>query len=495
VRAKSHPTRHHEEIIEGKAIMKAGSVILLEFNELCPQLMQKFMRAGHLPHFSRFYGESHVHTTVADEVAPNLDPWIQWITVHSGVPYKTHKIQDLGDGHKLAAKNVWDLVSDAGDDVWVCGSMNLSYKAPIKGWVLPDPWTTKTPPTPSSLATYFNFVSANVTEYTSGKVPLSKLEQAKFIAFMASHGLSVRTTTAIVKQLLAERIDRKSAWKRAVILDKLQMDVFASHWRRARPRFSTFFLNSTAHFQHLYWRNMEPEHFKVKPAPGDQAVYQDAILFGYKEMDGLLGQFIELAGTDTTLVFSTAFSQQPFLAYEDAGGKTPYRPRDFDKFLAAIGITAPAKASPVMTHQFHLDFANEAEAMKAAAVLAALRYEGKQAMMVERDGAKIFGGCQVYSRVPADAVLTVEGSTKTHSFYELLYHIDLVKSGMHHPDGMFWIRTPERTHTIEPKKVPLVDVAPTLCKLLGIAQPSTMVGKPVGPLGAKATERAAHAAE
>src|SRR5262249_49450182 len=148
-------------------------------------------------------------------------------------------------------------------------------------------------------------------------------------------------------------------WKRATILDKLQFDLFRWYWKQERPLFSTFFLNSTAHFQHLYWRNMEPEHFKLKPSPGEQARYQDAILYGYQEMDKLVGRFMELAGDDTTLVFATAFSQQPFLNYEDKGGKTPYRPIDFDRFLRDVGIHAPAKASPVMTHQFHLDFATE----------------------------------------------------------------------------------------------------------------------------------------
>ncbi len=475
--------------------MARNRVILLEFNELCPRLMQKFMSAGKLPNFSRFHSEAQVHETVADEVAPNLDPWIQWITVHSGVPYESHKIQDLGDGHKLAAKNVWDLVSDAGGGVWVCGSMNLNYHAPINGWVIPDPWTTKVPPTPDEIAPYFKFVGANVTEYTSGKAPVTKLDQAKFVAFMVRHGLSLETTKAIVKQLAGERIDPKTFWKRAVILDKLQMDLFCWRFRRAMPQFSTFFLNSTAHFQHLYWRNMEPELFKVKPSESDQAAHKDAILFGYQQMDGLLGRFIELAGRDTTLVFTTAFSQQPFLAYEDVGGKTPYRPRDFDQFLKDVGVTAKAKASPVMTHQFHLDFADEDQATQAEAVIAALRYDGKQVMAVQRDGAKLFAWCQIYSRVAQDAVVTIEGASRTLRFFDIFYHIDLVKSGMHHPEGMLWIRTPDRAHAVHEAKVPLVDVAPTLCRLLDIAPAPTMVGTPLGsPTPNAPTNKAAHVA-
>jgi hypothetical protein len=31
------------------------SLIMIEFNELCPSLMEQFIQAGHLPHFQRFY--------------------------------------------------------------------------------------------------------------------------------------------------------------------------------------------------------------------------------------------------------------------------------------------------------------------------------------------------------------------------------------------------------------------------------------------------------
>ena len=38
------------------------SVILLEFNELCPTLMERFMEEGKLPNFQRFYRESEIYT-------------------------------------------------------------------------------------------------------------------------------------------------------------------------------------------------------------------------------------------------------------------------------------------------------------------------------------------------------------------------------------------------------------------------------------------------
>ena len=114
------------------------SVILLEFNELCPFLMQRFIEEGKLPNFQRLYEQSEVYTSDAEEEAPFLEPWIQWVTVHSGIPYNEHQVFLLDEGYKLKSKSIWDILSDAGLRVWVCGSMNVSYNSPSNGYIMPD---------------------------------------------------------------------------------------------------------------------------------------------------------------------------------------------------------------------------------------------------------------------------------------------------------------------------------------------------------------------
>ena len=140
-------------------------VVVLEFNELSPTLMHDFMKRGELPNFSRLYRESQVYVTDAEEPAPNLEPWIQWVTVHSGQSFDDHGIFHLGDGHKLKTKQVWDILSDSGLRVWICGSMNVRYDAPINGAVLPDPWACGTDPFPQEdFEPYFKFVQRNVQD-------------------------------------------------------------------------------------------------------------------------------------------------------------------------------------------------------------------------------------------------------------------------------------------------------------------------------------------
>jgi predicted AlkP superfamily phosphohydrolase/phosphomutase len=448
------------------------SVILLEFNELSPTLMNRFISQGHLPNFKRFSEESSVYLTEAEERAPYLDPWIQWITVHTGKNFKEHGVERLNEGHTITDKRVWDLVAENGDPVWICGSMNVGYRPGIKGVVMPDPWTTHVQPTPKELMPYFSFIQRNVLEYTNERVPLSRADYVQFVKFMVQHGLSATTVAAVVKQLLKETRGQ-DRWKRAVILDKLQFDVFSWYFRKIKPRFSTFFLNSTAHYQHFYWRNMEPEIFTIQLSPDEAAKYESAILFGYQEMDRLVAKFIDLAGKDATLVFCTAISQQPYLAYEEKGGRQVYRPSNFEALVKFAGVGGPFKVAPVMAHQFHVYLETEAAAQRAEQQLKALTVNGRQAMAVIRTGLQIFSGCHVYDNLPNTQMLLGEGGTSAR-FFDFFYKIDGLKSGMHHPDGMLWIREPARSHSYHGEKVPLAAVAPTLLELLGIEKPASM---------------------
>lgn len=453
--------------------MNDPRVIMLEFNELSPSLMAKFIGQGLLPHFKRLHDESHVHVTEAAERAPNLDPWIQWVTVHSGANADEHGITRLNEGHTFERKRIWDLISDTGRRVWVCGSMSVRYETPINGWVLPDPWTTKVPPYPETLQPFFSFVQKNVLEHTNERLPLSRADYVSFGRFMLANGLSASTVASILRQLRAERKE-KCRWKRATLLDRIQFDVFRAHFRRARPHFSTFFLNSTAHYQHMYWRAMEPEAFKVGPSAEERQQYGGAILYGYQQMDELVGRFMRLAGNDTTLVLCTALSQQPCLTFEEQGGKSFYRPVDFHKLLAFAGVKAKNTVSPVMAEQFFVYFENEQDARTAERQLTALRLDGKPVLRAERDGSAIFSGCKVFERVPRDARITIDGTGASMPFFEAFYQVEGTKSGMHHPDGLLWIRTAAREHRAYAEKVSLSAVPRRILEMFAIEPPAYM---------------------
>ncbi len=206
--------------------------------------------------------------------------------------------------------------------------MNVGASRPAGGAVLPDPWTTSVRPYPEALQPYFTFVQRQVMEHTSdGSFGIRDL--ARFLQFMATHGLSSGTIGAVVRQLIEERRGG-GRWKRAALLDRLQFDVFAWYYRRFRPQFATFFLNSTAHYQHLYWREMDPVAVH-RPADRRAAAHVsrcDRVRLSRRWIDSSAVSF-DLADAKTTIVMATALSQQPCLMFEAHGGKYFYRPKEW----------------------------------------------------------------------------------------------------------------------------------------------------------------------
>jgi hypothetical protein len=475
------------------------SVVLLEFNELTPALMDRFIADGTLPNFARLRESSEVFTSDAEEQEPYLEPWIQWVTVHTGVPYSEHGIRRLSEGHKLQHSNVWDLVSKEGRSVWVCGSMNANREKGTKGYLLPDPWSADLTPQPEALLPYFRFIQQHVQEYTNDRIPLSKSDYLRFIQFMIAYGLSANTAASIFLQLLSEKRTGSGRWRRAFILEKLQFDVFSAVFRRIRPTFSTFFLNSTAHMQHLYWRYLEPELFTVPLDLKKQLEYESSIREGYVAMDKLLGRMLNLVGKDAIVILSTALSQQPCLRYEDAGGKRAYRPKDFTQLLSLAGITSPCRVEPVMAEQFWLRLDDVASATDAQTKLAFLRVEHEGAIFAKRDGCSVFVSCSIHHALPDDATLRIGNLDAGLPFFDVFYTLEAGKSGMHHPDGILWICHPARTHKVYDEPVPLLSIAPTILDLLGIGKPEYMSGEslllnPTGrPIPGRDADVAAHA--
>ena len=443
-------------------------LILIEFNELCPPLLARWMADGKLPNFAQFHSQSDVFTTRADEPeGPNLEPWIQWYSLHTGIPFSQHNVFHLTDGPRAAHPDVWSILSANGFSVWNCSSMNARRIAAKGARYIPDPWCDKELPYPPEMQPYTKMVSQQVKEYSNRDRSLSAGDLGNFLRFMAMHGLSAATASAIMKQLAGEKLGRTGNWKRAVLLDMLQFDVFRHYFRKEQPDFSTFFVNSTAHLQHSYWRHMAPDAFSVRPKKSEIAIYKDAVLFGYRKMDALLGRFMKLAGNYTTLMFATALSQQPYLKYEAIGGHHFYRPRQVNKLLEQLRI-APESVEPVMTHQFVARFRTETEKNDAQRRLAAVMCGGQQVFEFNEAGPfSLYFGCQLRTQLAPDAKLDLGGNEPPVGFFEILYQIEGMKSGRHHPDGCLWIR--QGAHRIVEERVSILDVLPTVLSFFGIS--------------------------
>jgi hypothetical protein len=190
-------------------------------------------------------------------------------------------------------------------------------------------------------------------------------------------------------------------------------------------------------------------------------------------MDRLIGRIMDMVGDDATIFFATAISQQPYLKFENEGGKHIYRPMDILRFARWAGIQDVRQCNPVMAEQFWLEFATRQQVEAAAAVLGAITVDGEKAFPVEIEDTALFTGFSIRKKIAQDAVMVSPANGASTRFFDLLYAIEGMKSGMHHQDGLLWIRDPRIPRSSNPR-VALESVTPTVLQLLDVDIPDHM---------------------
>ena len=411
--------------------------ILFEINEICPHLIDKFTLSGDMPFMQKLLAQSARYTTIADASPPALEPWIQWYSAHTGLTYAQHGVFRLTEGAKTEHEDIWHALKKRGFKVMNFSSMNCRALDGKNDVFFPDPWSDQVahPPELNGLAT---FISQHIREYTKPEDNMSIKEIFSVGYFLLRHGLSFETVTATLSQLIKEKIKGQDyKYARVFILDMILSDVFAYYVKQYRPDFTTFFVNSVAHIQHAYWRNFEPDKFSITD---DNPVYADAMRQAYRRIDKIVARIMRLAEScNMKIMLASALSQQPYTKEEATGGRKYYRPRDVRKLLDYLKIK-PISCDPVMTHQYILHFENDTNLTEAKQILhSAILKTGAEDKplftIVDARGGIIFD-CHPRGDVPQDTIVHL-ANYGDMTFESLFYKINEMKSGFHHPEGIF----------------------------------------------------------
>lgn len=436
--------------------VKNGPTILLELNELCPPILQRMMARDELPNFRALHAKSDVFVTHTDD--ESLEPWVQWVTLHTGKGQSVHGARELDEGHLIQTTRLWDKLAEQGLTSLIFGSMNGDTTGSEKVFLFPDPWSAGVKATDPNFQSLHDFIGHQVKEHTNPDSKPGLVDMAKVGAFLASHGLSLKTVSSIVGQLTSEKTKNTDLhWRRAIILDLLLWDVFESSYKKRRPDFATFFANSTAFLQHRYWRHMEPDAYEVKPSRQDLETYGGAIEESYRHMDDIVGRAVKLAGPNGRIIFATALSQEANLRYEHIGGKFVYRPTDFTRLFQWAGAPPATSFEPVMTHQTWASYDSESDAVAAEAALDRITSNGKTIMEWQRDGNRIMFWCGLISQVEDGFQLTQSQTGEPIAFSDLFMSLGQVNNSQHHSDGCFWLPSLGGKPQVHSEKLALED--------------------------------------
>ncbi len=446
----------------------ARPVIFLELNELCPPILDRMMAKGELPNFKKLHARSDVHVTWTDD--EDLEPWVQWVTLHTGKKQDVHGAKELDEGYRIDLPRFWDTMSENGVSTLVFGSMN-SAALSKKVFLVPDPWSVRVSPSDPAYNAFHQFISFFVTEHTNAAAKPDRKMALAFGKFVLTHGISFTTIMAAVKQLWKEKTggcDMK--WGRALILDLLMWDVFENEYKRRKPQFATFFANSTAFLQHRYWRHMQPEAYQVKPSAQEMKAFGDAIESSYRHMDGLVRRAVNLVGPGGRIVFATALSQEANLRYEDIGGKFVYRAHSFVELNKWAGGPEGITFEPVMTHQAWASCKSVEEAIAFEKTLDSIQNNGQTIMEWRRAEARVMFWVRFISKVDDAMEITATQTGRKARFGDFFALIGQVNNSQHNRSGAFWVERDDAKGKVYPEKLPLEQTTGQILALVGLSE-------------------------
>src|SRR5688572_24064360 len=118
-------------------------VLLLELNEVSFDYVRAYIERGELPTFKYLLDTYGCSETTSEERYEELEPWIQWVTVHTGKALAEHGVFRLGDiGRLNGVEQIWErLERERSVRVGAISPMNAENRI-SRGFFVPDPWTS-----------------------------------------------------------------------------------------------------------------------------------------------------------------------------------------------------------------------------------------------------------------------------------------------------------------------------------------------------------------
>ena len=400
-------------------------LILIELNEINFDIVRMYLEKppNSLINFKRLMN-LHFIETLAEENYKELEPWIQWPSVHTGKYFREHQIFRLGDIVNAEVPQIFEKVESLGFNVGAISPMNATNKLLSSAYFIPDPWTN----TLSDGSFWSRVLSVAISQAVNDNARSYLSVKSKFILSLGFLKFA-RTKNYGTYLLLALNSYRKT-WRKALFLDLFLNDVHLNLFNKKKPNFSTVFFNAGAHIQHHYLLSSSVLSSKLPTQNPEWYLEkgEDPIIEMLKIYDKILGDYFSIKKAEFLLV--TGLSQKP---YERV--KFYYRLRNHEEFLTMLGIKF-ARVLPRMTRDFLIEFDSKEDAKLACQKLSSIKESINSSPIfgeIEDRGMSIFVTLTYHLEISA----ITEAHAEDGEIFLLYPHVVFValKNGMHQSKG------------------------------------------------------------
>jgi hypothetical protein len=427
-------------------------VALIELNEVNFDYIRFYCAQGRLPTFDKLIKNHGICETESESKYEELEPWIQWVTAHSGLRLSQHGVFRLGDIHQTDVAQLWEVLEHGGKKVGAISPMNAANRCVAPEFFVPDPWTGGRVNGPRSLTKLYHAISQAVNENATGKLSVRSVIDL-FIGLAQYSNLG--NYHAYGSFLLGAARGRK--WAKALALDRLLADLYAQLCDRYKPDFSSLFLNGAAHIQHHYMFNSSAYTGLIKNPGWYIEASEDPIIEVYELYDQILAEIIRKR-PQTRLLIATGLHQNAHLSCEFY-----WRLRNHAEFLRRCQIEF-SDVIPRMSRDFLITFDNPDSALTAQVrLMTVCSMDGTPLFEVDNRGNDLFVTLTWPHDVPKGFVYLCAGQPQFGLRDDVAFVA--IKNGHHNSIG-YLIDTHKSTSS--PTSISLTDIPNIVCEALGL---------------------------
>ena len=392
-------------------------LILISLNEINFEIVKKYLNKYPLKNLKYLLSQKfYNYQTSSEKKYEYLEPWIQWVSVYTGLSAEEHKIYRLGDVVNQSTGQIFEKVEKLNFKVGAISPMNASNQLESPSFFIPDPWTQTNSDDSFWSKIISKILSETVNQNAKNKI---KLNTIFILALIFFKFVRFKKYTTFLKLFITSR---KKKWRKAIFLDLLINEIHLNFLKSTNPNFSNIFLNSGAHIQHHHFL----KSIFIESSENSQKNIYDPIYDSLFYYDILLSDYIYDKSFD--LVIYTGLNQIP--------NKKPtyyYRLKNHDEFFNMFKIKYK-KIYPRMSRDFLIEFDDLDSSKKCLSILENIKTDNKENIFDEIDyrGKSIFVTL-TYSKL-IDQEIFISFKNIRYKFYNLVDFV-AIKNGIHDEKG------------------------------------------------------------
>ena len=345
--------------------MSKRKLLIIELNEFNFDYLKTISEKYNLINFKKLLKANKSITYSKDQLEhQGLDPWVQWVSVHTGLPSKIHQVKRLGSVPNLKFPQIWETFSKKGITTGIWGAMNASRNnAKNCLFFVPDPWTFSEKAFPKKLNKFLDFPRYYSKNYLAPTFLTLFIKSINLISFIFE-SFNIKDLSIIFRKSLSyifhNGLNNSTLFG---LYDLISVNLFILLKKQYKPSLSIIFLNSLAHNQHHHWhKNKE----------------SNKIISCMKLLDFSLGRLLETCQSSDGIILFNALGQKNV----DGEKYCIYRQIDTKKLLKRLKINY-IKFEEGMTNDVHIFFENSEFRNDAYKILSKCKIKEKNLFYVE----------------------------------------------------------------------------------------------------------------